>query len=156
LVIASHGITPERSKAVTFMAPHYCSGGLIVSTDARIRTAKDLSGKTIAVQTGTTYLENVKKLATSAKEVKNFPTDGDARNALVAGRADAWVSDRFTAKEVLRTNPALKLKAGELLFTEQVAAAAAKGNSSLAAAWNKALAEVMAGGGYAALSQKYF
>ena len=32
----------------------------------------------------------------------------------------------------------------------------AQGNSSLAGAWNKALAEVMADGSYAALSKKYF
>ena len=30
LVIASHGITPERLKAVAFSEPHYCSGGVLV------------------------------------------------------------------------------------------------------------------------------
>jgi len=59
LVIASHGITEERAKAVSFMAPHYCSGGLIVAKDPKIRTGKDLAGKVVAVQTGTTYLDNV-------------------------------------------------------------------------------------------------
>ncbi|HET9552109.1 MAG TPA: ABC transporter substrate-binding protein, partial [Anaeromyxobacteraceae bacterium] len=59
LVIASFGITPERAKAVTFTDPHYCSGGIIVAKDPAIKTVKDLGGKTIAVQTGTTYLENV-------------------------------------------------------------------------------------------------
>ena len=39
---------------------------------------------------------------------------------------------------------------------EEIAAAVAKGNSSLAGGWNKALAEVMADGSYAALSKKYF
>src|SRR3954467_8024508 len=64
LVIASHGITEERAKAVTFMSPHYCSGGMIVARDASIKTAKNLAGKSVAVQTGTTYLENVQKLGT--------------------------------------------------------------------------------------------
>jgi polar amino acid transport system substrate-binding protein len=31
LVVASHGVTEERAKAVTFTHPHYCSGGQIVS-----------------------------------------------------------------------------------------------------------------------------
>jgi hypothetical protein len=35
MVIASHGITEERSKAVTFTEPHYCSGGVIVAKDPR-------------------------------------------------------------------------------------------------------------------------
>jgi polar amino acid transport system substrate-binding protein len=155
LVIASHGITPERAKAVTFMQPHYCSGGLIVARDASLRAAKDLAGKTVAVQTGTTYLEQVKKLP-GVKEVKNFPSDNDARAALATGRVDAWVSDRFVALEALRKNPGAKLHAGELLFTERIAAAAALGNAGLASAWNKALAETMADGSYAALSKKYF
>jgi polar amino acid transport system substrate-binding protein len=77
LVIASFGITPERAKAVTFTDPHYCSGGVIVSRDAAIAKVPDLAGKTVAVQTGTTYLENVKKLS-GLGEVKNFPKDTDA------------------------------------------------------------------------------
>lgn len=155
LAIASHGVTEERAKAVTFAEPHYCSGGLIVAKDPAIRAAKDLVGKTVAVQTGTTYLENLKKVP-GVKEVRNFPADTDARSALAAGRADAWVSDRFVALEALRKNPSLNFKAGELLFTERIAAATAKGNTTLAAAWNKALADTMADGSYAALSQKYF
>lgn len=155
LAIASHGITDERARAVTFTEPHYCSGGLIVSKDPAIRAAKDLAGKIVSVQTGSTYLENVKKLS-SVKEVKNFPADTDARSALVAGRADAWVSDRFVATEALRKNPSLDLKPGELLFTERIAAAVTKGNAGLAQAWSKALADTMADGSYATLSQKYF
>ncbi|MBC7601534.1 MAG: amino acid ABC transporter substrate-binding protein [Ramlibacter sp.] len=155
VVIASHGITDERAKAVTFMAPHYCSGGMVVAKDPAIRTAKSLAGKTVAVQTGTTYLENVTKLGT-AKEVKNFPSDADARSALAAGRVDAWVTDRFTVLETMKKNPGLKLQAGDLLFTERIAAAAAKGNTGLADAWNKALAASMADGSYTQLSKKYF
>jgi polar amino acid transport system substrate-binding protein len=155
VVIASHGITDERAKAVTFTAPHYCSGGMVVARDATTKSAKDLAGKSVAVQTGTTYLENVQKLGT-VKSVRNFPSDSDARSALVAGRVDAWVTDRFTAIESTRKNPQLKLHLGDLLFTERIAAATAKGNTSLAKAWNDALAASMADGSYAALSKKYF
>jgi len=155
LVIASHGITEERAKAVLFMSPHYCSGGMIVSRDPAVKSAKDLAGKTIAVQTGTTYLENAKKVA-GVKDVRNYPSDTDARSALVSGRVDAWVTDRFGAIEAARKNPQLKLHQGELIFTERIAAAAAKGNTALAKAWNEALAASMADGSYAALSKKYF
>jgi polar amino acid transport system substrate-binding protein len=155
VVIASHGITEERARAVSFMAPHYCSGGLIVSKDPKISAAKDLAGRTVAVQTGTSYLENVRKVS-AVKEVKNFPGDGDARAALVTGRVDAWVSDRFVALETLRKNPGLKLHAGELLFTERIAAAAAKGNAPLVQAWNQGLAAILADGSYAQLSKRYF
>lgn len=155
VVIASHGITEERAKAVTFTAPHYCSGGMVVAKQGGPKTAKDLAGKTVSVQTGTTYLDSVKKIP-GIKEVRNFPTDPDARAAMVSGRVDSWVTDRFTALESTRKNPQLKLQLGDLLFTEQVAAATAKGNTGLAQAWNKALEASMADGSYAALSKKYF
>ena len=155
LVIASHAITDERAKAVTFTAPHYCSGGLVVAMDPAIRNAKDLAGKVVAVQTGTSYLENVQKVA-NIKGMKNFPTDVDARSALVSKRVDAWVTDRFVAKEVAAKNPTVGFKLGELVFVEQVASAVTKGNTGLADAWNKALAETMADGSYQAVSMKYF
>ncbi len=155
LVIASHAITDERAKAVTFTTPHYCSGGLVVAMDPAIRTAKDLVGKVVAVQTGTSYLENVQKIA-NIKDMKNFPTDVDARSALVSKRVDAWVTDRFVAKEVAAKNPTAGFKLGELVFVEKVASAVAKGNTGLADTWSKALAETMADGSYAAVSKKYF
>ena len=155
LVIASHGITEERAKAVTFTDPHYCSGGIIVATNAAIHTAADLNGKIVSVQTGTTYLDNVKKLA-GVKEVKNFPQDTDARAALQTGRVDAWVTDRFVAVAAVAANPNAGLKIGDFLFVERIASAVAKGNTSLAGEVNKALAAIQADGSYAAISRKWF
>jgi polar amino acid transport system substrate-binding protein len=154
MVIASFGITEERSKAVTFTSPHYCSGGVIVSKDANLRTGDQLVGKIVAVQTGSTYMENVKKIA-GVKEVKNFPQDTDARSALISGRVDAWVSDRFVVKTVMESNPNSGLKTGGYLFVEKIASAVKKGNAPLAAAIDKALADVMADGTYKTISEKY-
>ncbi len=155
MVIASHGITEERAKAVTFTEPHYCSGGVIISKDPAIKSAKDLAGKVVSVQTGTTYLENVKKLA-GVKEMKNFPQDTDARAALATGRVDAWVTDRFVAKTALEANPGLGMKMGDFLFVERIASAVSKGNTSLAGEVNKALAAIQADGSYATISKKWF
>ncbi|WP_423228540.1 ABC transporter substrate-binding protein [Pseudaquabacterium inlustre] len=155
MVIASHGITDERAKAVTFTEPHYCSGGVIVAKDAAIKTAKDLAGKVVSVQTGTTYLENVKKVS-AVKEVKNFPQDTDARAALVSGRVDAWVTDRFVAANSLKANPDAGMKLGDFLFIERIASAVAKGNTGLATEVNKALAAIQADGSYATISKKWF
>lgn len=155
MVIASFGVTPERAKAVDFTDPHYCSGGVIVSKGAALKDAGALAGKTVAVQTGSTYMEKVKLLA-KVKEIKNFPQDTDARSALVAGRVDAWVSDRFVVKSAVQTNPALGLNIGGYLFIEKIAMAVKKGNAPLTMAINKALAEVMADGTYKTISEKYF
>lgn len=154
MVIASFGITPERAKAVTFTDPHYCSGGIVVSKDPAIRTSKDLAGKVVAVQTGTTYLQNVSKLP-GIKEVKNFPKDTDCRSALVSGRVDAWVTDKFVAKAALEGDPGAGLKAGDFVFVEKIATAVKKGNTSVAQAVNKALAELLADGTYERISKKW-
>ncbi|MEN9867388.1 MAG: hypothetical protein RL748_2978 [Pseudomonadota bacterium] len=155
LVIASFGVTEERAKAVTFTQPHYCSGGVIVSKDNNIRTVDSLSGKTVAVQTGTTYFENIKKVP-GIKEVRNLPQDTDARAALQNGRVDVWVTDKFVAKAALDANASGGLKIGELVFVEKIAAATKKGNKSLEAAYNKALGEILADGTFKTISDKYF
>lgn len=155
LVIASHGITDERAKAVTFADPHYCSGGVIVSLDPAIHRVPDLKGKVIAVQTGSAYLDNVKKLS-GVKDVKNFPQDTDARGALINHRVDAWVTDKFVVVAAMAASPNAGLKLGDFLFVERIAAAVAKGNASLAKGYNDGLAAVMADGSYASLSKKYF
>ncbi len=154
MVIASFGVTEERAKAVTFTKPYYCSGGVIVSRDPAVRTVKDLAGKTIVVQTGTTYLQQVEKLP-GLGQVKNFPKDTDARAALVAGRVDAWVTDRFVALDALKADPKAGLHTGDFVFVEKIASAVQKGNASLAAAIDKALAEIQADGTYEKISRKY-
>lgn len=154
MVIASFGVTPERAKAVTFTDPHYCSGGVIVAKDPAIKAVADLAGKTVAVQTGTTYLENVKKLP-GIGEVKNFPKDTDARAALVAGRVQVWVTDKFVAKGALEADPGAGLRMGDFVFVERIASAVKKGNTSLEQAVNKALGEILADGTYEAISRKW-
>lgn len=100
MVIASHGVTEARAKAVTSTEPHDCSGGVIIAKTDAIKTAADLTGKTVAVPTGTTCLDNVEKLA-DVEEMKNFAQHTGARTALMTGRVDAWVTDRFVARSAL-------------------------------------------------------
>lgn len=154
VVMASFAITPERAKAVAFTKPVYCGGGVIVAKDPKIQTAANLVGKVVSVQTGTTYFEKVKKVA-GVTDVKNYPRDTDAQQALINGRVDAWVTDRFVVKKALESAPKAGLHIGNYLFVEQVAAAVKQGNTALTAAYDKALAEVMADGTYKALSEKY-
>jgi len=155
LVIASHGITAERAKAVDFTKPHYCTGGIIISHAGGPKTAADLKGKVVAVQVGTTYLENVKKIA-GIKEVKTYPKDTDALQNLMSKRVDAWVTDKFVALEAVKNNSKLNLQVGDLVFQEEIAMAVAKGNVSLKDKVNAALDEMKKDGTYLKISQKYF
>ncbi|WP_216318749.1 ABC transporter substrate-binding protein [Deinococcus aestuarii] len=153
-VIASHGITPERARAVDFSNPHYCTGGAIVAKPGGPKTAADLRGKAVAVQVGTTYLENVRKVP-GVGDVKTFPKDTDAQAALLAGRTDAWVGDKFTGLDLVKAQKG-KLVQGDLLFNERIGMAVRKGNVSLLKELNAALTKVQNNGTYARVSGQYF
>lgn len=155
LAIASHGITEERAKSVDFTTPHYCSGGQIVTKAGGPLKVADLSGKVLGVQLATSYADAAKQVS-GAKEVKTFPKDTDAQQALINGRVDAWITDRFVAKEAVEKNAKAGLKTGEMVFIERVATITGKGNKSLTDALNKALAEAKADGTLKAISEKYF
>jgi len=155
-VIASHGITEERAKAVDFTNPHYCTGGILVSKKGGPKTRKDLQGKVVGVQIGTTYMEAAQKIP-GVKQVRTYQKDPDALQDLLAGRIDAWITDRFVAKEAIQGRKLEgTLQLGELVFQERVAMAVAKGNKSLLEALNQALADLMKDGTYAQISKKWF
>lgn len=152
-VIASHGITPERAKAVDFTNPHYCTGGTIFSLTGGPKTAADLKGKLVAVQTGTTYMENVQKLPGVKAMV--FPKDTDAQSALLLGRAKAWVGDKFTGLDLMKAQKG-KVQMGDMLYSEKIAMAVKKGNASLLKELNAELAKIQSNGTYAKISNSYF
>lgn len=153
--IASHGITPERLKSVDFANPHYCSGAQMASLPDGPKTAAQLVGKVVAVQLGTTYVDDVRKIP-GIKEVKTLPKDTDAQQALLAHRVDAWVADRFAIKEGIAKNAAAGLVRGEMLSSERNAMVIRKGNDTLRMAINRALDELTRDGTLKKLSGVYF
>lgn len=155
VVAASHGVTEERAKAVDFTLPHYCTGGVILSKKGGPLSAKDLKGKVVGVQVGTSYLAHVQKMGI-AKEVKTYPKDPDSFQALMSGRIDAVITDKFLAIEAAKTHAAAGLLVGELLFNENVAMAVSKGNATLKGKLDEGLTKILKDGTYKAISEKYF
>ena len=156
LVVASHGVTPERAKAVDFTAPYYCTGAILVARPGGPRTVKELDGKDVASSVGTTYLAYLRKLPGGVKvrNSKSYPKDTDCFSNLMAGRVAVWVTDRFVALKLQATQPSLQI--GDMLFEERVAMAVGKGNAELKFAVDEILAELLKDGTYARLSEKYF
>ncbi|EYB67269.1 amino acid ABC transporter substrate-binding protein [Deinococcus phoenicis] len=154
LVIASHGITPDRLKAVDFSTPHYCSGGVLVARPGGPRTIADLKGKVVTMGVNTTYLKYVQQLP-GIGGVKTFPTTNDQLNAVLNKRADAMVLDRFNAIDASKVLPG-KLQIGNIIFPERIGMAVRKNNPDLLNSVNKALATLMADGTYTKLSEQYF
>lgn len=154
LVISSHGITPERQKAVDFSNPHYCSGGVILTKPGGPTTAAALKGKKVGTQIGTTYVGAARKLL-GEDAVRTYPSNAGAQQALMAGRVDAVVNEKFYNIEALKANKG-KLVEGAMLFQEKLAMPVKKGNATLLNAVNGALTTVLNNGEYKALSTKWF
>jgi len=155
LVVASFAITPERSKAVEFSNPHYCGGAVIITKPGGPQKAKDLAGKVVATQVGTTYFNFLKKLP-SIKEVRTFSKEPDSLLALIQGRIDAVVTERFAAEKQVIARAHDKLILGETIYRERLAMAVAKGNLELRDRLNGALQTVLSNGTYQQISEKYF
>ena len=154
-VIASHTITPERAKAVDFTKPYYCTGTVIVSKPGGPKTPEELKGKVVAVQVGTTFYEWVKENVPDVAEIKTFPTNPAALEALLSGRVDAWVTDQFTALEAIKQR-GVELQVSDPVNREEIGIAVAKGNKGLLTALNNALDAIMADGTYEKISLKWF
>ncbi|GMA14407.1 amino acid ABC transporter substrate-binding protein [Deinococcus metallilatus] len=155
-VLASHAITPERQKAVTFLNPHYCSTVNIVAQKGGPLTRAALAGKTVGTQIGTAQIPILQAIP-GIKDVRTFPNDQTILTALQAGRVDAWSSNGPVVAYMLKqTGQQGKIVIGEAISQEHNAGAVAKGNTALHDALNGALATLMKDGTYAKLSQKWF
>ena len=155
VVIASHAVTSTRQQLVDFAAPHYCTGGVILTRAGGPTTSKALAGKNLGAEAGSTYFGFLRKLP-FRKTLQVYTSSQAALQAVATGQVDAIATDRFAALEATRTYSKAKLVVGETLWKEQVAMAVAKGNAGLRQAVNAALKGAVQDGSYAKLSQKYF
>ncbi|MFT9009740.1 MAG: glutamate ABC transporter substrate-binding protein [Bifidobacterium sp.] len=93
-VFATYSITSERKEKVDFAGPYYVSqtGILVKKSNTDISSVKDLNGKKVGVQEGSTGADIVAKNAPKAT-VEQFQTDAEITQALRQGRIDAYVVD---------------------------------------------------------------
>ncbi|MFL6171998.1 MAG: ABC transporter substrate-binding protein [Marmoricola sp.] len=151
-------ITDERKKHLLFSDGYYKSKqSLLVPAGSSIKSIADLAGKKVGVQRGTTGESYTKEHAPDAKRIQ-FKDDGTMYLALKAGTIDAILQDlpvnldhqndpkepgKFTVVETYDT-------------AEEYGFAAAKDNTKLIDAVNKALADMKAAGTYQSIYDTYF
>jgi polar amino acid transport system substrate-binding protein len=126
MVISGIFITPDRLKtfpAVGYMRSHRA---LVVQAGnpKRIKGPNDLSGKTVAVQTGTKYEDYLKSLneqfksqGRSQMNLQGYPGDTDAVAQLLIGRADAVMTQDTSGAYQKKQHPGKLLIA--YLFPER-------------------------------------
>ena len=110
VVVATYSITPERAKKVAFAGPYYRSGdAVMIKTETTgINGVKDLDGKKVATQQGSTAADRIAQVAPGA-EVSLFPDDAQCLAALKTDRVDAYVLDQGILISNASTDDTLKV-----------------------------------------------
>lgn len=150
-------ITEERSKKVNFSKPYYKSGlSVVVKSDNNvIKGFKDLEGKKIAVQIGTTGATEAKKI--KGATVREFNSSAEAFMELKAGGADAVVNDLPVSEYYIVKSGSKDAKVvGDVLSAEEYGIAIAKKNTELTEKINQALEELKKNGEYEKIYMKWF
>lgn len=157
VAIAGMTITEARSQKVNFTKPYYKSGLTIVvkNDNTAITNFKDLEGKKIAVQIGTTGATEAKKIKNAT--VREFNNAPEAFMELRAGGVEAVVNDKPVNEYFIAKSGSKDAKAvGEPLAAEEYGIATAKKNTELAGKLDKALEELKKNGEYEKIYVKWF
>lgn len=155
--ISAMTITPERAQKVNFSKPYYKSGLTIVvkSDNNTIKDYKDLEGKNIAVQIGTTGADEAKKIKNA--KVREFNTAPEAFMELKAGGVEAVINDKPVNDYYISKEGGKDAKTvGAPLTSEDYGIATSKKNAELGEQINKALDELKKNGEYEKIYVKWF
>lgn len=149
-------ITKARAEKVLFSEPYYESAmGVVVKADSSIKDLKDLEGKNISVQIGTTGADLAAQIAGAT--LKQFDHSSEALLELSNGAVDASVLDLPVAQYYATKHPDANIKVIPYPNTKKYFGfAVAKDNKELQTEVNKALEEMKKNGELNAIYQKWF
>ena len=157
VVISGNTINDTRKQKVSFSVPYYTSGLTIVvnKDNTTIKEFKDLAGKKVAVQIGTTSAAEVNKI--DGVIVKEFNSVADIFMALKVGNVEAVVNDRpvndyYIAKSGVKDVKALP----QMLTSEEYGIAVKKKNADLLKKVNEGIEKVKKSGEYDKIFKKWF
>lgn len=108
IVTAGMVATDDRKKSIDFSENYYETKTVAVAKKAnvdKIKDAKDLDGKKIVVQSGTTQVEAAKSVA--GANVVEIPSVSDTIAQVLTGQADVLFIAEVSAKNIVAQNPEL-------------------------------------------------
>ena len=155
-VASATTITPEREESVDFTNPYYLPSAqsIVVTKGSDINSEKDLEGKTVGVQQGTTGEEYVEEEIDTG-ELRTYPQGPDTFPALKAGTIDAVVIDRPVAERAVKDDSDLEISAG-IETEEEYGFVVKQGDEELLDELNEGLKEVLEDGEYTTIYEKWF
>jgi ABC-type amino acid transport substrate-binding protein len=165
-IISSLYITAERAELVDYV-PYFMTGTSIIAPAGgtfKPKTPEDLCGKRIASIKGSAILpalrgevsEECESAGGKPLDVREFPTDPEASQALLSGQADVHMTEAAVAKvSVEKSNGKLEITSNELLYPIAVGIGVEKGNDEVVEDLEGALERMKESGDYQRLLDKY-
>lgn len=159
-------MTPERAKAIK-LVPYFAAGSVIVVRAAETEapaTEMDLCGLKVSSIKGGAVVEKVntetnpvcESAGKSPVDIREYPTDPEATQALLAGGVDAQLTEAIIAANAVKmTGARLKISSEKLLYPVQVGWGVNLDNHALADALGGALKTITQSGQYGKLLAEY-
>ena len=155
LVAASMTHTRERDKTIDFSITYYTGGqSLLVPAKSTVASVKDLDGKEVAVQQGTTLEKNLAAAAPKAK-ITGFKDYNAAWLALAQGRADALTGSLNILQGFAKDNKGFRI-VGEIFSVEPFGIGVRQGDSALRDVINATIQDLWKSGEYQKLYTTWF
>ncbi|MGI8954140.1 MAG: basic amino acid ABC transporter substrate-binding protein [Nocardioidaceae bacterium] len=157
IAAAGMTITDERAEVMDFSDPYFdATQALLVKSGATYDSLESLSGKTLAVQTGTTGEEYAKDNAPEDVELKVFEDLALLVAAVKTGDVDAGINDNSVLYDYVEQNPDTEVST-EFDTGEQYGFAVAKDeNDALLKTVNEAFSAAKEDGTYDKMFKEYF
>ena len=129
--VAGISITADRLKNCDFSDPYFLANQVIVvNPGSAIQSKADLTGKTIAVQTGTTAETYLTKEYPDIP-LQKYDSYATAKNALENGNGVAWANDNTEVIAFAKQNSGYTVGIPSLGSQDTIAPAVSKGNTTL-------------------------
>lgn len=160
LAVSALTITPERAAKVDFSDPYYESGLSIMThkdNAAKVKRVKDLEGKTLCVEIGSSGALYSQKL--KGTTIRTFNSAAEAFLEINQKGCYAMVNDKPVNEYFLTQKSAKSMSLKEvplILSADNYGFAVQKGNKALTKRLNDALKAVKADGTYDKIYRKWF
>ena len=158
VAVSALTITAERAAKVDFTRPYYESGlSIMTHVDNDVKGAKDLEGKVLCAEIGSSGSVYMSKLA--GVKIRTFNSAAEAFLEINQKGCYAIVNDKPVNEYFLTQKASKNLKLKEVpgvLAAENYGFAVQKGNDKLRARLDKALDDIRADGTYDRIHQKWF
>ena len=157
IAISGMTITEKRKESIVFSDSYYKSGlGILVKKEnTNINSFKELDGKKVAVQIGSTSAIAAKKIQNG--KITEFNQTPESLLELKNGNVDAVINDLPALQHFLKTDAGKDFKlVGEVVAAEDLGIGINPKKKELAVEINKALGELKKNGEYEKLYVKWF